>query len=512
MKQLHLSVFLLISAYIQAQSYSGSCLIKVAQAIEQIYGNDLILQEVEKGYESLKKEADNGCPEALFQLGYLYYQSDYDYRISDKEQFQKVYAVFNTPEKAFTYLKAASDKGNIQALSYLGDLYRKGIGCELSYDKALELYEEAYNLGDQKSGYNIGYCYFKGLGSVDQNYEKAINWFKKSDYSMAKHWLAICYYFGYGIEVDREKTLDLLSSSEGNLNSPTLLAHLEELSAGEPEGLLTPVDTEEEEAHNNEVEAILTADEDSFDHQVQIAELSLENLKGDWQGQLLDMDFSGEKIMRNFPATFSFSRDDRTGRVSYTSNINNIENSGIAITLDETLYFEDFNIELPRLYKDHPKISNFNYNLLSASLQLKRIDDTTFLTAFVETKNTTTDEPGSPKLLVLTSDKLMTENGIEISNEVLDALLDQQGDNFITLYPNPFVDDLLIQYDLETPAVTSVDIYSLDFNFQDRIKNSEQQNIGKKVYHYNGSNLRKGLYVVRVITNGKEYTKLIAKK
>ncbi|GAB1857133.1 hypothetical protein MHTCC0001_19690 [Flavobacteriaceae bacterium MHTCC 0001] len=477
-----------------------------------MFGDDLVLQDVEEGFNQLKALADDkDCAEAQFQLGYLYYSSDYDYRLSDNEVLQNIHKVFNNKQAAFDYLSKAVAQGHVRALSYLGDLYRKGFACKLSYDKALELYEHAYTLGDQKAGYDIGYCYFKGLGSVDQDYTQAVSWFEKSDYPMAKHWLAICYFYGYGVAVDKAKALDLLSQSKGNLNSPTLLAHLETVYANAPEGVLTPVDELAEAEEKAQLDDIVEADAYSYDKEVKELPLNIKTLKGDWQGHLVDLDYSGEKIMRRFPASFTFKKDGKTGRTAYTSVIDSTENKGVAVTLDNSLYFKDFKISLPRLYKDHPKIAEFDYEILSADIALKLIDGVPYFTAAIDTKNVTTGEPGAPKLLVLINTKLVTENGVEIPVELLEQLLEEQGDNFITLYPNPFVDDLLIQYELGTNATTSVDIYSLDMSFNQSILNSAPQTMGKKVYHYDGRALKKGLYVVRVTTNGVAHTKLIAK-
>ncbi|AUS05348.1 SEL1-like repeat protein [Pseudotamlana carrageenivorans] len=511
MKHIYLIFFIHVSGYLGAQQFTGLCKMDTYITLEHIYGSELVLQDVENGHNELIRLAEKGCVEAIFQLGYLYYVSDYNYRLSEKENLKNIYKIFNNNNLAFKYLNEAVELGHVPAMSYLGDLYRKGVACDLNYERALELYEEAYVLGDQKSAYNIGYCYFKGLGNIQQSYEEAIKWFERTDYPMAKHWLAICYYFGHGVSIDKQKTLEILSSNKGNLNSPTLLEHLEELMADESDGLLTPTNVVHEEEKMDSVEEILNADEYSLEHEVKITDLSLDNLEGEWVGQFLDLDYAGGKIMRSFSANFTISKQNGSGRLIYEASIDTIINKGKVEIFDNSLYFEDFKLVLPRLYKDHPKIPNYEYEILSADLELKSIDNMSYLTALVETKNITTDEPGSPKLLVLTSDKIFTENGEEISEDILEQLLKDQDKNFISLYPNPFENDLLIHYELETEVVTTIQIYSLDLSFSETVIDNEYQGKGKKVYHYDGSALKKGYYAVRVITNGKEHTKIIAK-
>tara|TARA_B100000809_G_scaffold263060_1_gene315435 strand:- start:1494 stop:1631 length:138 start_codon:yes stop_codon:yes gene_type:complete len=38
---------------------------------------------------------------------------------------------------------------------------------------------------------------YKGLG-VSQDYYQAVYWFERSEDPMAKHFLGLCYYLGYG--------------------------------------------------------------------------------------------------------------------------------------------------------------------------------------------------------------------------------------------------------------------------------------------------------------------------
>ena len=108
---------------------------------------------------------------------------------------------------------------------------------------------------------------------------------------------------------------------------------------------------------------------------------------------------------------------------------------------------------------------------------MKIINYVKYLTAFIDTNNTTAKEPGSPKLLVLTNTSIKSSNGVEISEE----LLSEQGGNFITFYPSPFKTDLLIQYELSEESLTSVEIYSLDGLFSKTIVSNESQASGKQL-------------------------------
>ncbi len=459
-------------------------------------GNDVIVQDIPKGLEILTQLADGGCAEAQLRLGLVY----------KKDQFTAI-----DENKAFEYIQKAADQGLARAKAELGQLHQLGTGTSIDYTKALALYEEAYELGDAMGAYSIGYNYFKGLGSVEQSYAQAVEWFTKSDYPMAKHWLAICNYFGYGVPVNKEAAYELLAANTGIVNSPTLLAHLE-TSKEEAQGVLADYQGMDVAKQTEQINELFEAESTTVETTEEATLLNAAALAGNWSGKLVELDWSGERILRDFPASFEFSADEDTNGIAYKASVNKSTDSNVAVLLDESLYFQNFDISLPRLYKDNPKVNALNYSVLNADFQIKTIDHIRFLVGYVDTKVNNWGEPGPPMLLVLANDKVLTENGIEISKEVLEALLAAQGDNFITLYPNPFKTDLLIQFELVEDSTTTVEIYSLDGMFSEIIANEAKQQAGKQLFQYNGSNLPAGLYVVRVTAQGVVHTKLIIKE
>lgn len=459
-------------------------------------GNDVIVQDIPKGIEILTQLADTGCAEAQMRLGLAF--KNEQYAVSDEN-------------KAFEYIQKAADQQLPKAIAELGMLHQLGIGCPINYDEALRLYEKAYDLGDGMGAYSIGYCHFKGLGSVEQSYVKAIEWFTKSDYPMAQHWLAIFNYFGYGMPVNKDAAYELLLTNNGIVNSPTLLAHLESAKS-EATGILSDYQGMDVAQETQQINTLLETDTEETEITAETTVLTADKLVGNWSGKLVEIEWSGERILRDFPASFEISADEDTGGINYKASINGNEHSDLAILLDESLYFQNFEIALPRLYKDNPNVNTLDYSILNANLQIKTIDYIRFLVGYVDTKINNWGEPGPPMLLVLANNKVLTENGVEISAELVEALLEQQGDNFINLYPNPFQDDLLIQFELVEDSDTTVEIYSLDGMFSHVIASDTKQQVGKQLFQYNGNNLPAGLYVVRVTAQGVVHTKLIIKE
>ena len=79
-------------------------------------------------------------------------------------------------EKALEIFQQAYEANNKKAARYLGMIYEQGLGVEQDYVKAAEYYSIGIENGDLTSSYYLGLLYEKGLG-IEQNYEKAAELF-----------------------------------------------------------------------------------------------------------------------------------------------------------------------------------------------------------------------------------------------------------------------------------------------------------------------------------------------
>lgn len=476
------------------------CEDKSKEALKYIKGSSYIAVDTEKGLALLQQYADQDCSQALYELGKLYKKGYKDRVLIDYE-------------KAFGFLERAVALEHPRAHAHLGQLYERGNACKLDYGKASELYKKCYALGDDMGAYCIGYNYMKGLGSIEQDYSQAIEWYGKSEYPMAKHWLAVLNYFGFGMPVNKDKAIELLVSNEGILNSPRLLEHLRQ-NIDDKGTILSDFKGIDIVQETEKVNEVLTAESENTQEAsiVDKAEaLSIDTLSGKWKGKLIELDWSGDQIVRSFPINIELGKDTDTGGVSYTANVADKTNMGAGIFLDESLYFQDFKFSIPRLYRDRLD-PDVHLDILSADLELKTLNHIPFLTAYVDSRILNWNEPGTPMLLVLSKTSVTTENGVEISDELINELFSKQDDSFITLFPNPFENDLLIQYELSEETNATVELYGIDGNFYNKVVDNEFQPTGKKLYYFDGTELPVGLYVVRITTNSIVYTKLIAKQ
>ena len=73
-------------------------------------------------------------------------------------------------QKTLEYYELAAELGDPLALNNLALMYEEGKGVEIDYDKAKEFYEKSYSLKTSASSYyNLAYFYTYGYGSKIQN-------------------------------------------------------------------------------------------------------------------------------------------------------------------------------------------------------------------------------------------------------------------------------------------------------------------------------------------------------
>ena len=94
----------------------------------------------------------------------------------------------------------------------MDDLWNEGVQYYQNnrFDKALEIFTKAAELGSDKAQYQTGYMHMNGKGTA-QNYSKAVYWLEKSaaqNFVSAFNTLGLCYYNGNGVAKDLYKALD----------------------------------------------------------------------------------------------------------------------------------------------------------------------------------------------------------------------------------------------------------------------------------------------------------------
>ncbi len=446
------------------------CSFYYREALFYLQGDEYTKKDPQKAIEYLKPCAEKGFPNAQLLLG-------------------RIYSLERTDEadkKAFQLIKKAAKQGNSIAMADLGVMFKYGRGCRLNFNKARKWFKKSAKQGNDKAAYSLGYLYFKGLGNITQDYHKATTWFKKSQYPMAKYWLGICFYKGYGVSKNIQKANELLgtnfTTSNASTNNNTI-------------------------GHNDIINKI-TINEKSLNTPSTIDVLE-DDLIGKWDGKLIQLDWSENNIEKKNNISLEITLDSNSGELISEINFNKQTIKNKIIKLDNSIYFDDTFLTLHHeSYKDEIP-TTLSHQLLSGDLLLKTLNGTQYLIIKMDSYVNDWNEKGAPISLVLS--KKIKNNKEELSDEALKALSEQK-ESFIKLFPSPFEKDLIISYKLDDASKTKVLINDLYGNVISTIENFKIKEKGEHRYFYNGSGLKKGIYVVSVIVNDKKNTRIIIKK
>ena len=187
--------------------------------------------------ENLLKKLLNLTPKAYFMNFNGPKKDEYMKILNSAEESDQLYLKamlqeFNEKnyQKAIELYEKAIELGNSWAMNNLGVMYDKGEGVEQDYQKAKELYEKAIKLGNSQAMNNLGIMYDKGNG-VNQDYQKAIELYKKAaelDNDWGTHNLANMYRLGNGVNLDHQKAIELYEKAI-ILGNKTSLTHYKQI-------------------------------------------------------------------------------------------------------------------------------------------------------------------------------------------------------------------------------------------------------------------------------------------
>jgi len=408
---------------------------------------------------------------------------------------------------AYEYISSAASGGYPEAQYNLGRMYKYGVGCDISFDKAIYWFKKAISNGNQRAAYTLGYMYFKGFG-VPQDYEKAISWFEKSTDPMARHYLGFVHYLGYGVPADKMKALEILLSNPIE-NSKTLVSYInfeqkEKQEIEINEALQITTDVSKPITQN-----IVNSSQEALQYYPE-KNLELKTIEGKWEGKLIQYDWSGKYIQRVIPFKISFNlNDNNSERLEIAAKVINQNISSNAIWQDETLYLENLNdtFTLTQLYPATLDKPSLDYKILAMNLQKHTFEGQTYLIGNLDAYIQEWTEYAPPMRIVLNPE---SENNT-LSEEAFLALADQE-DHFVKLYPVPFKEQLVVQYELEETREVYAELVSLHGTNNLIILPSTQQQAGN--YSYNipvNPDLPEGLYIVRVVAGNQVHTRMILK-
>ena len=204
------------SLYMQARIYE-----------EGLYG---IEPDKKKYIHCLKKAAKLFQDDALFDLGYYYYNKDrYDDALdcfiecdlNDARVYWAIATILEVKKEdyknALRYYQMAAEMDFPDAIERMAEAY---LGDELGLKKnektALKLFKEAAERGNAAAQYNLGMAYACGYYGVKTDREKAIFWLKKSvkgENPSACLQLGLYYYYTVKTELAYKKAFGLFNEA-----------------------------------------------------------------------------------------------------------------------------------------------------------------------------------------------------------------------------------------------------------------------------------------------------------
>lgn len=157
--------------------------------------------DYDQAYEWLKKSADNGNISGLYNLGIYWDKQALDCEEGCREYFQKAFKCF--------YDAAQQDLTEAQYM--LADYYYNGFTSKQNIDSARIWFERASDKGFEKAHLR--------LALITPGHNKRAVLFKKAYEAGVKeaiYYLALCYFYGEGLEKDINEGLRLLNIAADN--------------------------------------------------------------------------------------------------------------------------------------------------------------------------------------------------------------------------------------------------------------------------------------------------------
>lgn len=193
-----LKIGLIIGGIILALLLVGfvSVMILIVIGSSSSSGNDVVIEEDATANELLPL-AEDGNADAMYRLGEIYFYGENGEKIDY--------------DKSLYWMTKAADEEHYDALKFLMFMYNvEATPYEFDFAKSVEFAERVLeqNPEDSDAMFTIGYCYSVGGYGIEVDYEEAVKWYTKAaelGEPDAMYNLALCYYYGYGVEVDQEK-------------------------------------------------------------------------------------------------------------------------------------------------------------------------------------------------------------------------------------------------------------------------------------------------------------------
>jgi uncharacterized protein len=174
----------------------------------------------------LRKAAERGSTDAQRELGAWY--------------FTGKFGVPKDVNQAVTWLRKVAAQEDLRSITFLADLYQRGVLVPKDIGQALHWYRKGAELGDVRSMIGLGSIYLSGDQGQPKDASQAFHWFSKAaehgDSGAAELALGDLYRQGEGVSMDKAQALVWYrkAAAKGDFIKAMADARIDSLERGEP--------------------------------------------------------------------------------------------------------------------------------------------------------------------------------------------------------------------------------------------------------------------------------------
>jgi len=304
---------------------------------------------------------------------------------------------------------------------------------------------------------------------------------------MAKHWLALCQYNGFGSVENSAAALDALKE---NNSSNSLFLHDYYLN-------------KEAHIHDSIVFPFIKQIENKR-YASKYMWVDNNGLGTPKQAFLLEWDWAKEKITRASPVSFTMSTSDE-GRDAFSFSNEEQAIDGNAVFLGDQAAFDGFSISIPNPHPDHEVEASLFLDIHTAQFAQTLLNEKPVVLADLEGWVANFNEPTPPLSLLLIDpwDGLLQHERNAIG---------QDKKNIISNYPNSFKTDMIVRFELEQDESVRVDIYHFNQLDKYELMPTQQLTKGEHILRKDTTGWSPGVYVIQLFAGEQVYRKLIIKE
>ena len=232
---------------------------------------------------------------------------------------------------------------------------------------------------------------------------------------------------------------------------------------------------------------------------------SYHSLKGDWEGEYFELDWSKNKILRTLPVQINLiEKEGINQQLKAELKIADSLATDIGSYSAGALRFGNLQVPIKKQYTDYPNFTHLMTDINDFELREYQSADGSLIIARINSDYPVWQERANPSIIILKrKDSLSKEAQLAFS---------EQAEDFIRVYPNPYIEDLLLNFELTQEANVKVKISNY-YNtplYQETVFAGYKPK-GNHTLAINTFHTHSGSYVVSIEYNGKIENKIIIK-